>query len=104
MANQWFRMYSEFSTDPKVQMMSEAYQRRFLMVLCLRCSNDDVTLHDEEVAFQLRISNEEWAETKATFLAKNLINEDNTPAAWNRRQFASDSSAERVAKIGRAHV
>lgn len=98
MANQWFRMYSEFATDPKVQMMSEAYQRRFLMVLCLRCSNDDVTLHDEEVAFQLRISNEEWTETKRTFLAKNLINEDNTPAAWNRRQFASDSSAERVAR------
>ena len=96
MANQWFRLYAEFATDPKVQMMSEANQRRFIMVLCLRCSNDDVTLHDEEVAFQLRISNEEWATTKALFLAKGLINENNTPAAWERRQFVSDSSAERV--------
>lgn len=98
MANPWFRMYAEFATDPKVQMMSEADQRRFIMVLCIRCSNDDVTLHDEEVAFQLRISNEEWLKTKAVFLAKNLINEDNTPTAWDKRQFASDSSAERVAK------
>ena len=63
MANQWFRMYAEFATDPKVQMMSEANQRRFVMVLCLRCSNDHVTLQDEEVAFQLRISNDEWAQT-----------------------------------------
>lgn len=98
MANQWFRMYSEFASDPKVQMMNEADQRRFVMVLCMRCSNDNVTLHDEEIAFQLRISNEQWAATKAVFLAKNLINKDNTPTAWDKRQFVSDSSAERVAR------
>jgi len=98
MANQWFRMYAEFATDPKVQMMSEADQRRFVMVLCLRCSNDDVTLQDEEIAFQLRISNEDWAQTKARFIAKGLINDDNKPTAWDRRQFVSDSSAERVRK------
>lgn len=98
MANQWFRLYAEFATDPKVQMMSEANQRRFIMVLCLRCSNDDVTLQDEEVAFQLRISIEEWATTKALFLSKGLLDENNTPAAWDKRQFVSDSSAERVRK------
>ena len=96
MANQWFRMYAEFAADPKVQMMSEVDQRRFVMVLCLRCSNDRVTLQDDEVAFQLRISNDEWARTKALFLQKGLIGEDNTPTAWDRRQFVSDSSAERV--------
>lgn len=96
MANQWFRLYAEFATDPKVQMMSEADQRRFIMVLCLRCSNDDVTLRDDEVAFQLRISNDEWARSKLLFLQKGLINDDNTPTAWERRQFISDSSAERV--------
>ena len=57
--NQWFRLYSEFATDPKVQMMSEADQRRFIMLLCMRCSNGDETLHDDEIAFQLRISEEE---------------------------------------------
>ena len=72
MANPWFRLYSEFATDPKVQMMSESYQRRFIMLLCIRC-NGDVTLQDEEVAFQLRISNEEWLETKAVFVSKELI-------------------------------
>lgn len=94
--NQWFRLYAEFATDPKVQMMSEAYQRRFVMLLCLRCSNDHVTLQDDEVAFQLRISNDEWADTKAALIAKNLITDDNNPTAWDKRQFVSDSSAERV--------
>lgn len=94
----WFRMYGEFATDPKVQMLSEADQRRYIMILCMRCSNGDVTLQDEEVAFQLRISNEEWALTKAVLQGKELIDDTNRPTAWNRRQFVSDNSAERVAR------
>ena len=94
----WFRMYAEFASDPKVQMLSECYQRRYLMILCLRCSNGDVTLHDTEVAFQLRIDVTEWEQTKAVFVEKNIINEYNQPLAWDKRQFASDSSAERVAE------
>lgn len=94
----WFRLYGEFATDPKVQMLSEADQRRYVMVLCLRCSNEHVTLQDEEVAFQLRISNEEWARTKAALQAKGLVTDDNRPTAWEKRQFRSDSSAARVAE------
>lgn len=100
--NQWFRFYWEFINDPKVQMMSEAYQRRLVCLLCIRCSNvtgnGDVTLHDENVAFQLRISNEEWMETKACFIAKHFIDEANNIINWDKRQYASDSSRERVAK------
>lgn len=97
MPNQWFRMYSEFATDPKVQMLPEADQRRYLMLLCLRCSNGDVTLHDEEIAFQLRISCDDWGETKARLVAKKLIDEQGRPCAWDKRQYQSDSSTARVA-------
>lgn len=98
MANQWFRMYSEFATDAKVQMLSEAMQRRYLMLMCLRCSNALVTLHDEEIAFQLRISDEELAETKALFIKKGFIDSSWNLLNWEKRQFASDSSKDRVAK------
>lgn len=94
----WFRMYGEFATDPKVQMMSEADQRRFVMLLCLRCSNDGVTLHETEIAFQMRITDEQWVATKALFLAKGLIDEECRITAWDKRQFTSDSSKSRVAK------
>lgn len=97
MANPWFRLYSEFATDPKVQMLSESDQRRYIMLLCLRCSNEDVTLHETEVAFQLRITETEWAKTKAVLVAKKLISEDGKPTAWDKRQFVSDSSGPRVA-------
>jgi hypothetical protein len=97
MANQWFRLYGEFSHDPKVQMLSETDQRRLIMLFCLRC-NGDVTLQDEEVTFQLRISDDEWSKSKATFIARGFINEDNEVLNWDKRQYVSDSSAERVAK------
>lgn len=97
MANSWFRMYGEFATDPKVQMLSEVYQRRLTMLFCLRC-NGCVTLHDSEVTFMLRISDIEWAETKTVFMLKGFINYDNEILNWDKRQYVSDSSAERVAK------
>jgi 5-methylcytosine-specific restriction endonuclease McrA len=99
MANPWFRMYAEFVNDPKVQMLSESDQRRYIMILCLRCSNDYVTLQDDAVAFQLRISNEEWARSKAIFVEKGLVSEDNSPVAWNVRQFISDTSNDRVKRL-----
>ena len=98
MSNAWFRMYHEFATDPKVQMLSETDQRRYIMLLCLKCCNDDVTLHETEVAFQLRISNEELTATKQRLIEKGLIDESLNPTAWDKRQFVSDSSASRVAK------
>lgn len=97
MANQWFRMYAEFANDPKVQMLSEVDQRRYIMLLCMRCGNGDVTFHDDEVAFQLRISSEDWASSKGRLLSKGLITESNVPANWEKRQFSSDSSTARVA-------
>ena len=103
MANSWLRLYAEFANDPKIQMMGEAEQRRYIMLLCIRC-NGDVTLQDEEVAFQLRISNEEWARTKAVFLSKNLIGEDNKPTAWDKRQFASDRPLTHIWRLIRERI
>jgi hypothetical protein len=98
MANPWFRMYAEFAHDPKVQMMPEAMQRRYIMLMCMRCSNALVTLHDEEIAFHLRINAVELAETKALFVAKGFVDGAWNLLNWEKRQFASDSSAQRVAK------
>lgn len=97
MANTWFRLYAEFSTDPKVQMMSETDQRRLVMIFCARC-NSDVTLQDSEVTFLLRISNDEWTASKKLFIEKGFINDANEVLHWDQRQFVSDSSKSRVAK------
>ena len=98
MANPWFRLYSEFAHDPKVQMLSEAMQRRYVMLLCLRCSEVLETLHETEIAFQLRLSTEELDETKELFISKNFIDKHWNLLNWDKRQFISDSSTMRVAK------
>lgn len=95
MANAWFRMYAEFANDAKVQMMSEVDQRRLTMLFCLRCSNDNATLHDTEIAFQLRISEAAWNSTKQLFIEKGFIDSENNLLNWDKRQFTSDSSTER---------
>lgn len=92
---QWFRLYQEFATDPKVQMMSETNQRRLVMLFCFRC-NSDVTLQDEEITFQLRITPEEWASTKAEFMKRGFVDNDNEVLNWDKRQYVSDSSNQRV--------
>lgn len=96
MANPWFRMYAEFASDPKVQMLSETNQRRLLMLFCLRC-NELVTLLDEEVTFLLRISYEEWMITKSIFVDRGFIDTNNKVLNWDKRQYSSDTSKNRVA-------
>ena len=98
MANPWFRLYSEFAHDPKVQMLSEAMQRRYVMLMCLRCSEVIETLHETEIAFQLRLSTDELDETKQLFISKNFIDKHWNLLNWDKRQFVSDSSTMRVAK------
>jgi len=98
MANPWFRLYSEFAHDPKVQMLPEAMQRRYVMLLCLRCSEVLETLHETEIAFQLRLSTEELEQTKQLFISKNFIDKHWNLLNWDKRQFVSDSSTMRVAK------
>jgi hypothetical protein len=98
MANPWFRMYSEFATDAKVQSMSEAMQRRLMMLFCLRCSNALATLQEDELAFALRLSDEDLAETKTLFVRKGFVDEAWNVRNWDKRQFVSDSSTERSRK------
>lgn len=98
MSNPWFRMYAEFATDAKVQSMTEAMQRRLMMLLCLRCSNVLATLHDDELTFALRLTPDELAETKALFIRKRFIDDAWNLLNWDKRQFNSDSSTERSRK------
>lgn len=94
----WFRLYHEFATDPKVQSLSEAMQRRLIMLMCLRCSNTLETLQEQDICFALRIDETELATTKAVFIQKKFIDEHWAILQWDKRQKPSDSSTERVRK------
>lgn len=103
MSNPWFRFYHEWDSDPKVQMMSEAMQRRLAMLFCWKCRGE--TFHETRAAFHWRVSETDMAETKALFLQNGFIDEKWNLLNWNRRQFLSDSSTDRVRRFrqGKKH-
>lgn len=102
MANPWFRFYAEFLHDPKVRVMSDQDQLRLVLLFCLRC-NGNVTLQDKHVTFSLRISDSEWQQTKAVFVESGFIDLANNVLNWDKRQYISDSSVERVRKHRSLH-
>lgn len=89
-------MYGEWLDDEKVQMMPDHLQARLVRLFCLRSMKPTETLHETQLAFRLRISITELAETKAVFMANGFIDDAWTVLNWNKRQYASDSSTERV--------
>jgi len=97
LGNPWFRLYHEWDSDPKVQSMPEVMQRRLVMLFCSRCRGE--TLQENQRAFHWRISSPELAETKALFVANGFIDEKWNLLNWNRRQFLSDSSTDRVRRF-----
>ncbi len=76
--------------------MSEEMQRRLIMLFCDQCEGSKIS--DEFRAFEWRISLETLHETKETFLKRGFIDEQWNLVNWNKRQFLSDSSTDRVRK------
>lgn len=94
MGNAWFRFYHEWDSDPKVQMMPEVMQRRLVMLFCWRCKGE--TFHVTRAAFHWRVTEADLAETKELFMRQGFIDANWDLLNWNRRQFLSDSSTDRV--------
>lgn len=100
----WFRMYAEFATDPKIQVISFDDQRHFIVLLCLKCNGtlDSYTgsdaFRERMIALGLKLSEKGAEEVKARLLEAGLIDTNWQPIAWQRRQPRSDldpSNAER---------
>jgi len=102
MAKPWFRLYSEFLADPKVQLLAFEDQRHFVGILCLKCNGilDTTSMgpdhYERMISKALGLDPASGAEAKRRLVEANLITESWQPIAWDRRQFESDSSTSRV--------
>jgi len=68
------------------------------MLLCLQSNDDLQKLTPNEIAFALRITTEDLLETKKVFIKKGFIDEEFTILNWDKRQYISDNSTQRVRK------
>lgn len=101
----WCRLYTEFASDPKIQILAFEDQRHFVMLLCLKgngtldakAPND--AYRERLIAKALGLDPITATEVKRRLVDGGLTLDDWQPIAWASRQFKSDhSAAERKRK------
>lgn len=99
----WFRLYAEFASDPVVQSAAFEDQRHFVVLMCLKCSGvldrPISQANRERIIFRgLGLDEIKAGEAKKRLMDIGLIDKNWQPCAWDKRQYKSDSSAERTRK------
>jgi len=100
----WFRMYTDFLRDPKMLSLAFEDQRHFVAILALKSdgvidSGASGTMLDRMVAQFIWVDFSAIHEVKRRLIGAGLIGDDWQPKAWEKRQYASDSSKARVRKF-----
>ncbi len=98
----WFRTYAEIINDPKLLLIAPSDRWYFVGLLAMKCSAVlDKTKRDKldrVICQQLRLTASEWEECSRRLQDEDLIDSDYQPINWNKRQFKSDTSTDRVRK------
>jgi hypothetical protein len=98
----WFRLYDEVVEDPKVQRLSPELFKTWVNLLCLASKNKGILPCSADVAFTLRISEKEASNRLDRLLDAGLLDEEFEglkPHGWDKRQFVSDISTDRVRRF-----
>lgn len=96
----WFRMYAEAVDDEKLRLLAFEDRWHFVALLCCKAQGlldgTDV-LTRRKVAVKLGLDSRELEEIARRLAEVGLVDASNLqPMAWDRRQFKSDDSKERV--------
>jgi len=92
------RLNVMFMTDPRVQGLSEAMQRRLLMIMCLVGGKVHNFLSDTEIAEALQITEDSLASTKSELVEKGFIGHDWVLRPFVQKLLIKDSTNSRVAR------
>lgn len=103
----WFRMYGDMPNDPKIGTLNDAEFRTWVELLCMACKAEDsgcTGLSESTVNWALRRN---VTETLQKLIETKLVCIDEQGCivitAWDKRQYASDSSTSRVKKHREKH-
>jgi hypothetical protein len=106
-SGQWFRLYAEVLNDPKVQFLPPDLFKHWVNILCIASKNDGVLPEIQDIAFALRETLDGAVTVIERLLNGGLIDKLNggnngwhyAPHGWNKRQYKSDTSTERVKRF-----
>ena len=94
----WFRMYTDFLSDPKLVAIAFEDQRHFIGILALKCEGVldqpcDNRILDRIVAQKLWVDGSIVGDIKRRLMSAGLIDKAWQPLAWEKRQRKSDHSS-----------
>lgn len=103
----WFRLYTEFATDPQIQMLAFEDQRHYVMTLCLKGMGLlDKTYPSPDfrarlIAATLGLDGPACDEANRRLRENGLVDKDWQPLNWEKRQFRSDHNAKERQRLVR---
>ena len=110
MRGPWFRLYDEVADDPKVQSLPAEDFKGWINLLCIANRNDGRLPSIEAIAFGLRMDVIGARSLVDRLAIGGLIDKVKggpigwyiAPHAWDKRQYKSDTSTERVKRFRNA--
>lgn len=110
--SRWFRFYNEALDDPKVQQLDPVVFKHWVNLLCIACRNDGKLPSHEAMAFSLRLDIIGLESLLDRLLIAGLIDVRKggangsyiAPHGWEKRQYKSDTSTERVKRFRNVSV
>jgi len=105
----WFRFYTEALDDPKVQKLPAEHFRVWVNLLCVAKKHDGKLPSESDCAFMLRMDTAAFHVTFEALKSSGLIDEKvgqsrhTEPHNWSKRQYKSDTSAERTRRYRNRH-
>lgn len=94
----WFKLQSGIRNDPKIKRMPIHQRYAYIVLMCLASESEErgtiIDLDDEDLAFELEMSTEDWKTLKAKFRVKGLIEFDLsslTICNWENTQYDKPS-------------
>ena len=101
--NPWFRFYTEVLNDPKAQKLDPHIFKMWVNFLCVASDNNGVLPDIAELAYVTRCDENTVTEASRILIeadlltvTKNQYGEVLSPKNWAKRQYKSDSSADRM--------
>lgn len=102
----WFRMYGEAVDDDKLKLLAFEDRWHFVALLCCKTqgildAQCDLEMMQRRIAVKLGVQTRELEEITRRLAEVGLVKWTRNRLeilAWDKRQFASDSSSDRVRK------
>jgi hypothetical protein len=104
--SRWFRFYDSVLDDPKVQRLADHLFRGWVNVLCLASKNGGILPSIPDIAFALRIPDDQADSLIQALLDAGLLEDDGDELVvhnWSERQFLDRTNAQRQKRFRERH-